>query len=240
VPSVCNAFMMAERNAPFGQIWLKHMQGAFNGTWSNHSTLLPCRLSEQFPDLVHLEPRRTFYKHESNRAGLQTLLEGCDVDNEGLVSMYLWAHLWWSRWRRDFSNFHAGLLTEDYIRKVDTTYNLVARRFLPSAVSNRQQRQRQQSQTSARSNQALPALRELGRKALILAKLAALAVIPLRLAPTNRTRLDHARRQWKNAYIRTRIRPRNQFELASIVDSVTIWDEYGIAGETFLPSDVVI
>jgi hypothetical protein len=32
--------------------------------------------------------------------------------------------------RTDFTAFHAGLLTEDYIRNVDTTYNIVARRFL--------------------------------------------------------------------------------------------------------------
>jgi FkbM family methyltransferase len=240
VPSVCNAYIMAERNAQFGQIWLEHVEGAFNGTWSNHSTLLPCRLSEQFPDLVHLEPSRTFYKHGSNRTGLRTLLEGCDVDYEGLVSMHLWAHLWWSRWRRDFSNFHAGLLTEEYINRVDTTYNLVARRFLPRAESNRRWRPRQPSQTEARPNEPLPGLRELGRKAYILGKLAAFAVVPSPLAPNNRVHRDYARRQWKNSYIRTRIRARNQFERWSIVDSVTMWDEYGIADETFTPSDVAI
>ena len=36
-----------------------------------------------------------------------------------------------TRWRRDFSTVHGGKLTEDYIRRVDTTYNRVARRFLP-------------------------------------------------------------------------------------------------------------
>jgi len=239
VPSVCNAFIMAERNAPFGQIWLEHMQGAFNGA-REHSTLLPFMLSEKFPGLVHLEPSRTFYKHEGNRAGLHTLLEGRDLDYEGVVSMHLWADLWWSRGRRDFSNFHAGLLTEDYIRKVDTTYNLVARRFLPPAVSNRPQRQNQRSRTEAPLNQPLPALRELGRKVHILGKLAALAILPSRLVPDNKVHLDYARRQWKNSYIRARIKPRNQFERGSIVDSVTMWDEYGVAGETFAASDIVI
>jgi hypothetical protein len=63
--------------------------------------------------------------------GIETLLRGCDRDVEGVVSFHLWSHLWWSRRRKDFSSFHAGLLTEDYVRSVDSTYNLVARRFLP-------------------------------------------------------------------------------------------------------------
>lgn len=131
--SLGNAFIMAERDAPFGRLWLDRMQAAFNGSWSDHSTHLPHRLAQEYPALVHLEPHRTFYKHMWTREGLHTLLEACDTDYEGVVSMHLWSHLWWSRWRRDFSTFHAGRLTEDYIRAVDTTYNIAARRFLPPA-----------------------------------------------------------------------------------------------------------
>lgn len=130
-PSVCNAFMMAERNAPFGSLWLNQLTDAFDGSWSNHSTLLPRRLATQYPELVHLEPPRTFYKHMWTREGIHTLLEGLDTDNQDVVSFHLWAHLWWSRWRRDFSSFHGGKMTEDYIRRVDTTYNVVARKYLP-------------------------------------------------------------------------------------------------------------
>lgn len=162
--SVCNAFIMAERNAPFGQIWLEQLQGAFNGTWSNHSTLLPYTLAQQHAALVHLEPSRTFYKHMWTREGLHTLLEGCDPDYEGVVSMHLWSHLWWSRWRRDFSNFHAGRLTEEYIRTVDTTYNLVARKFLPPCETRRQWWGRQKLKGRAILNKGQVALRELGTK----------------------------------------------------------------------------
>jgi len=129
--SICNAFIMSEPNAEFGRRWLGQMPGALDGSWSGHSTLLTQRLAERHPELVHVEPQRTFYKHLWTREGLRTLLEGCDPDVEGVVSMHLWSHLWWSRWRRDFSDFHGGLLTEEFIRSVDTTYNIVARRFLP-------------------------------------------------------------------------------------------------------------
>lgn len=131
-PSLCNAFIMSERGSEFGRRWLEEMPAAFDGSWSGHSTLLPQRLATEFPDSVHVEPQRTFYKHPWTRQGLDTLFRGCDRDFDGVVSMHLWSHLWWSRRRRDFSDFHAGLLTERFVRSVDTTYNVVARRFLPT------------------------------------------------------------------------------------------------------------
>jgi hypothetical protein len=129
--SLCNALIMSRKGSEFAVRWLENMEIAFNGSWSNHSTFLPQVLSEKYPDLIHIEPARSFYKHMWTREGIYTLLEGCDTHYEDVISMHLWSHLWWSKKRRDFSDFHGGLLTERYIREVDTTYNLVARRFLP-------------------------------------------------------------------------------------------------------------
>jgi hypothetical protein len=129
-PSLCNAFIMAEYGAPFARIWRNEMERAFNGSWSNHSSLLPQRLSMLNPELIHIEPPRSFYKHMWTREGIRNLLEECDPDFSDVYSMHLWAHLWWSKKRRDFSDFHAGLLTESFIRENDTTYNIAARAFL--------------------------------------------------------------------------------------------------------------
>jgi hypothetical protein len=129
--SLCNAFIMSAQGAFFAKEWLEAMAREFDGSWSNHSTLLPQNLSERHPEHIHIEPARTFYKHMWTREGISMLLQGCDRDYEGVVSMHLWSHLWWSRKRHDFSDFHGEMLTETYIREVDTTYNLVARRFLP-------------------------------------------------------------------------------------------------------------
>ena len=130
-PSLCNALIMAEPDAEFGRLWLAEMRRAFDGSWSGHSTLLPERLRERHPELIHVEPERTFYKHRFTRDGIASLLERLDPDFEGVVSMHLWSHLWWSRRRRDFSSFHAGRMTERHVAHVDTTYNVVARRYLP-------------------------------------------------------------------------------------------------------------
>jgi hypothetical protein len=45
-------------------------------------------------------------------------------DDTDVYSM--WAHLWWDEAGTDFTDFHAGLLTESYIRSEDTAYNVMA------------------------------------------------------------------------------------------------------------------
>ncbi len=132
-PSLCNALIMAEPEAEFGRIWLSAMRSSFDGSWSGHSTLLPERLSRDHPDLLRVEPEGTFYRYPWTRNGIRMLLEGLDTDLDGAVSLHLWSHLWWSRRRLDFSSFHAGMLTERRIASVDTTYNVIARRYLPPA-----------------------------------------------------------------------------------------------------------
>jgi hypothetical protein len=47
-----------------------------------------------------------------------------------VYSLHLWAHLWWDAWRTDFTTLHADALDEDYLRTMNTTYAVLARRFL--------------------------------------------------------------------------------------------------------------
>lgn len=242
-PSVCNAFILSERNARFGNLWLKNLRGAFNGTWSNHSTLLPRELASQYPDLVHLEPERTFYKHMWTREGIHTLLEGLDTDNEGVVSFHLWAHLWWLWRRRDFSTFHAGKMTEEFVRNVDTTYNVVARKFLPPRETRSfvvRQADNVKREASKVIGQVGDATREVRMRAYILTKLAAFSVIKENVMPRAAEHLDYAQRQWKHPYARTRFHARNQFERESVLDSVALWDEYQIEKMNFAADDVIL
>ena len=134
-PSLCNAFIMARRQSEFGALWLRETATAFDGTWSGHSGFLPQRLSDEHPDWIHVESVRSFYKHVCSIDGVRMLFEGCDDDFASIYSMHLWHHMWAAWWRRDFTTFHEAKLTEEFVRQVDTTYNLVARRFLPRAGS---------------------------------------------------------------------------------------------------------
>ena len=87
--SLCNAFMLAEKGSDFARIWLSLMSEAYDGTWSNHSTILPYKLSREHPDWVHIEPAKTFYKHMWTKEGIQTLFRAVDPDIDGVVSFHL-------------------------------------------------------------------------------------------------------------------------------------------------------
>ncbi len=130
-PSLCNALIMAERGAEFARLWRARMAAAFDGSWSRHSTLLPRVLADEHPALIHVEPAPTFYPYMWTRDDLHRLLEARETVGAEVASVHLWAHLWWSKTRRDFSALHAGMLDEAFVRSVDTTYNLLARPFLP-------------------------------------------------------------------------------------------------------------
>ncbi len=129
-PSLCNALMLARKGAAFPARWRERMSAVFDGTWSRHSCQEAARLWAAMPDAVHVVPQRYFYRLASTPAGVRTLLEGLDPDFHDVYSMHLWAHLWWDEWRTDFTTFHAGLVTEDHVMNVDTTYNVIARGFL--------------------------------------------------------------------------------------------------------------
>jgi Glycosyltransferase sugar-binding region containing DXD motif len=133
-PSLCNALLLSEPRSLFAVTWRRTVADALDGSWSNHSTLLPYELSQKLPEAVRVEPRRSFYRYGASREGLSALLERCDDDLAGVFSIHLWAHLWWDSGRRDFSDVHAGQLSEEFIRDVDTTYNVLARPFLPALV----------------------------------------------------------------------------------------------------------
>jgi hypothetical protein len=128
--SLCNALLMGERGSVFARAWRTLMPRALAG-WSHHSTLLPQQLSEQHPALVHIEPERTFYPYRCTRRDFDRLFVGCETDLEGVCSIHLWNHLWFHPADRLFSDFHGGLINEHRLRRVDTTYNLLARPFLP-------------------------------------------------------------------------------------------------------------
>jgi hypothetical protein len=130
-PSVCNAFIMSCARSEFGTLWRERMEEAFDGSWSKHSTILPAELAQAHPALVHIEPPATFYPYMWTREDLRRLFERCENVGNDIASVHLWAHLWWSRRRRDFSDVHAGMFTERYIRKAATTLNLLLRPFLP-------------------------------------------------------------------------------------------------------------
>ncbi len=132
--SLCNAWIASAKNDEFCRLWLEQMPSSFDGTWSNHSTLLPYRLSCQFPHLIDVEPESSFYALDYTRQGINALFLHDTPLPENAYSLHLWNHLWFNPKRLDFSHFHCNLLTVDYVVFANTTYARHARRFLHKDV----------------------------------------------------------------------------------------------------------
>lgn len=147
--SLCNAWIASTPGAEFCQRWLDGMAQAFDGSWSNHSTLLPYRLSREFPSLLHVEPEQAFYALDWTSHGIDDMWLRRVTLPRDAYSLHLWSHLWFDRRRRDFSRFHGGLLTADYVAFADTSYARHARRFLPADVPVNRARYRRQAMVSA-------------------------------------------------------------------------------------------
>ncbi len=129
--SFCNALLMSQPGALYARTWRRRMGAAINGTWSNHSGFLAQALSEELPDQVHVEPVESFFPVPCSPDGLRALLEGGPIDFSRSYSVHLWAHVWWSSDRTDFSKRHAGELSLSYLRRSATPLGELVRPFLP-------------------------------------------------------------------------------------------------------------
>lgn len=133
-PSLCNAVILARPGARFVARWLDEARASFDGTWSSHSCAAAARLWPQAGDALHVVPQRTFYRHGPTRAGLAALFEEVDERLEGVASLHLWAHLWWDETRTDFSRFHSGAFTPEWVARGESTVARLARRYLPRST----------------------------------------------------------------------------------------------------------
>jgi len=190
-PSLCNAFIMSEPGSKFGELWLEKMTEAFDGTWSNHSTLLPRRLAEQNPEQIHVEPIRSFHGFDASSDGLFALFEDWHKDLDGIYSVHLCSHLWWASRRVDFTGFHAGMISERQIQIRETTYNLLARPFIPERPLH-QQRWLMVANLFRQLRNWLIEKEQQGR---VLAKFLVYNVLPKRLAPNKQQHLAFAKCQ---------------------------------------------
>jgi hypothetical protein len=130
LPSLCNAVIVARPGARFLARWLDEARASFDGTWSRHSCAAAARLWADAGDSLRVLPPAVFYRHGPTRAGIASLFEERDDRLDGTASLHLWAHLWWSEDRTDFTRFHAGRFTPEWIAAGGSTVAAIARRYL--------------------------------------------------------------------------------------------------------------
>lgn len=122
---LCNAIMMSEKKSEFAVNWLNEYKSfrskGKDKYWAEHSVAVPLRLAKKYPKLLHIEPYDSFNYPLYYPLSLRKMF----VKNLKYPNAYC-HHLWeGGSWDKYLKN-----LTADDILKRDTTYNLIARRFL--------------------------------------------------------------------------------------------------------------
>lgn len=129
-PSLCNAVLFCRPGARFARLWRARMDEAFDGRWSSHSCQLATDMWPQEASHLQVLPSVACYHFRADRRGLAELFTEIAPVPQEVCSIHLWAHLWWDAWRTDFTPFHAGLITEQWLREAPATYALLARQYL--------------------------------------------------------------------------------------------------------------
>jgi hypothetical protein len=122
---LCNAVLLSEKNSEFVNLWLdEYLTFRSKGRdkyWNEHSVLVPEKLAAAHPEKVTQLSPYAFHYPLYDKSGLQSMFE----EVKEFPDAYL-HHLWESF---SWDNYLSRLSTE-MIKNTDTTYNLIARRFL--------------------------------------------------------------------------------------------------------------
>lgn len=122
---LCNAVLLSERDSEFVNRWLNEYKSfrskGRDKYWNEHSVLVPERLAALYPGaLTQLSPY-AFHYPLYNPEGLKMMFEEVREFPEAYLH-HLWESFSWDK--------YMSALTEDKIRTNDTTYNLIARKYL--------------------------------------------------------------------------------------------------------------
>jgi len=121
----CNAVLMSEKNSVFAGRWLEAYKSfrskGRDKYWNEHSVKVPIKLAAEYPGEITLLNPYAFHYPLYDNEGLRALFEEVHEYPEAYLH-HLWESLSWDQ--------YLSKINEDDIRNRDTTYNLIARRFL--------------------------------------------------------------------------------------------------------------
>lgn len=118
---LCNAVMLAEPNSNFGLLWTEEYKNNYDGRWGVMSVVRPWELSKTIPESITVLDGAAFFKYGWGNEEIKKVhREVSDIDGAYVL------HLWEQNSYTEFLN----TITVDDVRNRDSTYNLLARRFL--------------------------------------------------------------------------------------------------------------
>jgi len=124
-PGLCNAVLLAEKDSKFIRLWMEEYKSfrsrGKDKYWNEHSGRVPLKLASHYPDLVTLINPYAFHYPLYNAAGMKSMFEEVTEFPEAYLH-HLWESFSWDK--------YLSKLTTGEIRNHDTTYNIIARKFL--------------------------------------------------------------------------------------------------------------
>lgn len=122
---LCNAVLLSAKNSEFVNRWLDEYKNfrskGRDKYWNEHSVLVPQRLAAAHPGILTQLGPYVFHYPLYNPEGLKMMFEEVHDFPEAYLH-HLWESFAWEK--------YMSKLTEAIIKTTDTTYNLIARRFL--------------------------------------------------------------------------------------------------------------
>ena len=122
---LCNAVLLAQKNSRFVNRWLDAYKNfrsrGRDKYWNEHSVLVPQRLAAEYPDELTQMGPYAFHYPLYDKEGLATMFAEIHSFPEAYVH-HLWESFAWEP--------YMSALSPEIIREKDSTYNLIARKFL--------------------------------------------------------------------------------------------------------------
>lgn len=115
--SVANGMIMAAPRSEFLKLMLDATPVAMKSDiWANHAVTLPLELAKEYPDMVHLEPKQSFFPFDLTR---NWLFEGNKADEYmPMLSATYGIHVYETYWR-DTLKF----LTPEYVKQGSSLFS---------------------------------------------------------------------------------------------------------------------
>jgi hypothetical protein len=122
---LCNAVLLSEKNSEFINLWLDEYK-TFRSEgrdkyWNEHSVLVPEKLAAIHPEKITPLSPYAFHYPLYDKAGLKLMFEEVTAFPDAYLH-HLWESFSWDK--------YLSQLTVEGIKNKDTTYNLIARKFL--------------------------------------------------------------------------------------------------------------
>ncbi len=122
---LCNAVLLAEKGSEFVAGWLKEYRTfrskGRDNYWNEHSVLVPEQLAILHPESIAILSPYAFHYPLYDTEGLKSMFE-VETEFPGAYLHHLWESFSWDK--------YLSRLTVKEIMDQNTTYNLIARKFL--------------------------------------------------------------------------------------------------------------